>query len=342
MTSQSTDASITTPDIFAINTRLGRGVNLGNALEAPHHEGEMGMILKADYFSLIAQAGFDSVRIPIRWSAHAEKHPPYAIDPRFMARVDWALAQAKANHLAAVIDLHHYDELLNDLESHRDRFLAMWRQIAERYSDQPPTILFELFNEPRGALTAEHWNALLGQALAEVRRSNPTRGVVVGPTPWNSIKAIDTLHLPSDQNLIVSFHFYQPFRFTHQGANWIEGSAAWLGTNWEGNRFEQFAITALFEHALKWAQVQNRPLYMGEFGAFDRANLAARARWTRFVAQTATELGISFAYWEFGADFGVYDRRRQRWNRELLGALLGRKSPPSGRLAGLLRRLFPR
>lgn len=340
MTCQPIDASITTPDIFAVNARLGRGVNLGNALEAPHHEGEMGMILKADYFRLIAQAGFDSVRIPIRWSAHAEKHPPYAIDARFLERVDWALTQAKTNNLAAVIDLHHYDELLYDLDSHCDRFLALWRQIAERYSDQPPTILFELLNEPRGALTAERWNTLLVQALAEVRRSNPTRGTVIGPTPWNSIKAIDTLLLPDDQNLIVSFHFYLPFRFTHQGANWVEGSEAWLGTTWQGNRFEQFAITALFEHALKWAQVQNRPLYMGEFGAYDKVNFAARERWTRFVAQTAVERGISFAYWEFGADFGVYDHRRRRWNRELLSAILGRPPPPSGRLAALLRRFF--
>ena len=58
------------PDPFKINTLLGRGVNLGNALEAPT-EGEWGVVLKEEYFSIIKQAGFNSIRLPVRWSGHA-------------------------------------------------------------------------------------------------------------------------------------------------------------------------------------------------------------------------------------------------------------------------------
>jgi endoglucanase len=57
-------------DGFHYNRLLGRGINLGNALEAPK-EGEWGMTLKAAYFQKIKDAGFNSVRIPIRWSSHA-------------------------------------------------------------------------------------------------------------------------------------------------------------------------------------------------------------------------------------------------------------------------------
>lgn len=74
-------------DVFAINKRLGRGVNLGNALEAPA-EGDWGVTLEAEYFQLIAEQGFDSVRIPIRWSAHASQNEPYHISRSFFDRVD--------------------------------------------------------------------------------------------------------------------------------------------------------------------------------------------------------------------------------------------------------------
>ncbi len=76
-------------DAFDYNRLLGRGMNLGNALEAPN-EGEWGLTLKEDYFEAIRRAGFDSVRIPIRWSAHAGAYAPYTIDERFFSRVDWA------------------------------------------------------------------------------------------------------------------------------------------------------------------------------------------------------------------------------------------------------------
>src|SRR4051812_1424479 len=77
-------------DASEINRKIGRGINLGNALEAPK-EGEWGLTLEEGYFEAIKKAGFDSVRIPIRWSAHAKAESPYTIDPRFFERIDWAV-----------------------------------------------------------------------------------------------------------------------------------------------------------------------------------------------------------------------------------------------------------
>lgn len=79
-------------DIFTLNQRLGRGINFGNALEAPNYEGEWGLRLREEYFQLVTEAGFDSVRVPIRWSAHARKSEPFTIDPRFFERIDWVTA----------------------------------------------------------------------------------------------------------------------------------------------------------------------------------------------------------------------------------------------------------
>jgi aryl-phospho-beta-D-glucosidase BglC (GH1 family) len=100
-------------DAFHYNRLLGRGINLGNALDGPH-EGAWGVTLKADYFRLIRKAGFNSVRIPIRWSTHASTAAPYDIETGFFQRVDWAIGQALPRNLTAVINVHHYEEMNQD------------------------------------------------------------------------------------------------------------------------------------------------------------------------------------------------------------------------------------
>ncbi|HUT12239.1 MAG TPA: glycoside hydrolase family 5 protein [Thermoguttaceae bacterium] len=302
---------------------FGRGVNLGNALEAPQ-EGAWGVTLKEEYFNLIKSAGFDSVRIPVRWSAHAEAAAPYRIDPGFFARVDWAVDQALSRRIVPLVNMHHYDEIMENPDEHRQRFLAMWAQIAEHYKDRPAALSFELLNEPHGKLTAEKWNALLAETLAVVRRTNPMRKIVVGPAGWNNVGQLDNLVLPADdRNLIVTFHYYSPFQFTHQGAGWVgQQSQAWLGTKWTGTQDEKDAITRDLDKAVAWAAKHRLPVYLGEFGAYSRADIESRARWTRFIADEAVNRNIGFAYWEFCSGFGVYDASKGQWVQPLKEALL--------------------
>jgi len=302
---------------------LGRGVNLGNALDAPQ-EGEWGVTLKESYFEQIKTAGFDSVRIPVRWSAHAESSPPYRIDPKFFDRVDWVIRQALQRRLQAVLNMHHYNEIFEQPDAHRERFLALWKQIAEHYQDQPPALLFELLNEPNSKLLADKWNRLLAETIAVVRRSNPTREIVVGPVAWNGIKELPTLELPEkDRHLIVTVHYYNPFHFTHQGASWAgPDSQQWLGTKWTGTPAEKKGVQRDFDTAIAWAVKHHRPIWLGEFGAYSKADLESRARWTRFVADEALKRKMGFAYWEFCAGFGIYDPQRHEWIRPLKDALL--------------------
>ena len=310
-------------DAFAYNRQLGRGINLGNALEAPA-EGEWGLTIRRQYFKAIADAGFDSVRIPIRWSAHAEKQPPYRIDPPFAKRVDEVVEQALGQDLAVVINFHHYEELYANPDTEQPRFLALWKQVAQRYKDQPDRLCFELLNEPHGDLSAGKWNELLVKALQVVRESNPERIVIVGPAQWNNISHLDRLRLPeNDRRLIATFHYYSPFQFTHQGASWVENSEPWLGTKWEGTAQEKKAVADDLDRAVRWAQRERRPLYMGEFGAYSRADMESRARWTRFLAGEAAKRDISWAYWEFASGFGAYDPQEEQWREPLRKALLG-------------------
>lgn len=308
-------------DIHAANARLGRGINLGNALDAPK-EGEWGVTLRPEYFRLIKAAGFDSVRLPVRWSAHAGSEPPYTIDPEFAERVDWAIDQALANDLNVVVNVHHYNEICDDPDAHAERLVGLWRQIAARYADRDERVYFELFNEPRGKLTPEKWNAMIPGLLAVVRETNPTRPVIVGPGDWNSFRGLPKLELPDDRNIIVTVHYYDPFEFTHQNASWVDGADKWLGRQWQGTDEEQAAVRAALDTAAEWGKASNRPVYVGEFGAYSAADDASRIRWTRFVARECEKRGMSFAYWEFCSGFGAYDPEAEAWRDGLKGALV--------------------
>ena len=312
------------PFFKQLKPAYGRGVNLGNALEAPR-EGAWGVTLKEEYFDLIKEAGFDSVRIPVRWSAHAEKTKPYRIEPEFFRRVDWAVKNCLKRRMLAVLNMHHYDELTSKPTEHREWFLALWRQIATHYKGYPADLSFELLNEPHDNLNAESWNRMVVEALKVVRRTNPKRKIVVGPVGWNNLKDLDRLKLPEDdRNLVVTFHYYSPFKFTHQGASWVGGeSKAWLGTKWSGTKSEKAAVVGDFDRAIIWAVQHRRPIYLGEFGSYGKADLESRTRWTTFIAQEARKRKIGYAYWEFCAGFGVYDRASGKWVDPLKKALLG-------------------
>ncbi|HEX6987104.1 MAG TPA: glycoside hydrolase family 5 protein [Planctomycetaceae bacterium] len=303
------------------NRRLGRGINFGNALEAPN-EGEWGFRIEEGYFDEVKKAGFDTVRLPVKWSAHAEEKPPYRIDAGFAERVDWAVGHALERGLNVVLNVHHYDEFYADPDGHEERFLALWKQIASRYADRTEGLVFELLNEPRDPMTAERWNEIFPKALAVVRETNPHRAVIVGPANWNNIDALSKLRLPEDDRLMVTVHYYSPFEFTHQGASWAEGSDKWLGRTW-GSDEDKAAVRRDLEKAAAWGKEHGKPIFLGEFGAYSRADMDSRVRWTEFVRSEAERLGMSWAYWEFGSGFGAYDPQTDKWREPLKEALLG-------------------
>ncbi|MBN1640268.1 MAG: glycoside hydrolase family 5 protein [Anaerolineae bacterium] len=340
-------------DRFAQGRRLGRGVNLGNALEAPA-EGEWGVVLEEAYFGLIAQAGFDTVRVPIRWSAHAAAEPPYAIDEAFLERVAWVIDQALARELNVVINMHHYDELFASPAEHEERFIAIWRQIVLRYRDRPSGLYYEPLNEPHDQLTPVRWNRLLAETVAAIRALDKVHTIVVGGAEWGGIDGLRQLEIPAGEtNYVCSFHYYEPFPFTHQGAEWASDPLS-LGVQWPGppdvmltpepaslevawlkQWYQQYnelpsrsnpagprAIERDLDWVARWGEQLDCVLWMGEFGAYGKADLQSRVNWTTTVRQEAEERGYAWAYWEFGAGFGVYDRDASRWREELLAALI--------------------
>ena len=306
--------------IFEANKRLGRGINLGNFMEVPR-DANWNIPLTVDHLTVIKQAGFQSVRMPVKWSVYTDKKAPYAIEEDFAKRVDSFVNQAEKVGLNLVLNIHHFDGLDADPDAHVEQFAAIWKQLGKRYKDRGEFLYFELNNEPHDKLN-DKWNEVLKVGLAAVRETNPTRPVIIGPPDWNGIRGLKKLELPADANLIVTVHMYNPFEFTHQGASWATAEVKTIRNRQFGSEQEIAKVKAELQEAADWGKAHKVPIYLGEFGAFEMAPQESRVIWTNLIARTCESLNISWSYWEFGAGFGVYDLNSKSWKRELTTALI--------------------
>ncbi len=314
-----------------INEALGRGVNMGNTFEAPDEHAWFNP-WDPEYFEIMAEIGFSHVRIPIRWTTpeRSMAEPPYTIFPEFMNRIQKVVDTAIKNGLHAVINLHHHQELFENPLENRDRFLAQWVQIASFFKDYPDSLVFEILNEPHNNLTPELWNEFLRDALEIIRKENPDRTVMIGTANWGGLGGLPELSLPDDPKLILTIHYYNPFRFTHQGASWVADHPVmdWVGTTWDNTKEERQAVKDDFQIAIDFAGKHNVPVHIGEFGAIQFADMDSRARWTNFLTRWFEEQGFSWAYWEFSADmYGFYNPQTREFATPLKNALLHNPMP---------------
>ena len=432
---------------------LGRGVNFANMLEAPY-EGAWGLFAEERYFDHAKAAGFDHVRLPVSWAYHADATAPYTIDSLFIERVDWCIEQLLQRELKIIVNFQYYGEFNQQPAVEKARFLGIWRQIAERYANQPNQLLFEPFNEPHGVFNEDPqlWNDIIPEYLTVIRETNPNRKVIVGPTHWNSAAKLPSLELPEDPNLIVTIHHYDPFDFTHQGAFWLSpvlptgrtffpskfvfqpgwqdwswetetrstATGIWLdydefysgfrvhkddgfenasrlvfsadtelmlsvtfinengdegtiplltedrfrnyvidipslgvtgkltdvviqnngtppGTRWRCRNMilfsdngqieyiiqtEKRAIQYQLETAAKWAVENNVPLYLGEFGSYELADMPSRVRWSKQVRVACENRNIDWGYWGLAGSFGIFDPILEEFHFELTRSMI--------------------
>lgn len=314
---------------FDKNAELGRGINLGNMFEAPSEEA-WGNPFKDEYMLTIASMGFDHVRIPIRWETEERSlaHSPYTIDDAFLQRIQHVVDLALKNKMHAIINMHHHEALFENPEEEKPRFLGMWEQLSSHFADYPDSLIFELLNEPHNNLSAEKWNVFLADALQTVRRTNPNRFILVGTAEYGGLDGLSKLQVPDDDRLILTLHYYNPFSFTHQGAEWVGPEAdQWLGTEWHDTETERQKVQADFEAAIQFSATNNIPVHVGEFGAYNRADMASRVRWTTYLARYFESQNFSWAYWEFSAGFGIFRPATLTFRHELVDALLKNELP---------------
>ena len=136
-------------------------------LEPERESGWGGKRLEAADFVRIRAAGFDTVRIPVRWSNKTGQQPDYAIDPEWLARVTEVVDQALAADLNVILNDHNFEALHEQPQANRDKLAAIWRQVAAHFADRPVGRLgFEIENEPHHALTNDNLVAKLDAYIA--------------------------------------------------------------------------------------------------------------------------------------------------------------------------------
>jgi endoglucanase len=278
-----------------------------------------------EHFRAIRAAGFRHVRIVLQ--AFAFMDEAGTLDPKWLAQLDVFVKAALDAGLIVVLDEHDFTRCAADANACRTKLFAFWRQMAPRYAAAPNRLMFELLNEPHGALTAPLWNSLLADTLALVRTTNPDRNVVIGPSQWNGLGALPLLELPeADRHIIVTFHYYLPMEFTHQGAGFVGPPiSTHTGVTW-GTPAELQTLTDNFNKVQAWSAAHRRPIYLGEFGVYDSAAMNERVKWTTAMRSAAETRGFAFAWWQFDSDFVLWDFSKPGWVTPLLNALL----PPAG------------
>ncbi|MGF7138192.1 cellulase family glycosylhydrolase [Roseimarinus sediminis] len=284
-------------------SKMKRGINLGNTLEPPLEGGWNNPKAEEYYFDMYRDAGFDVVRIPVRWDQHMGNSAPYQIDESWMLRVeqlaDWALERG----LFVIINAHHDDWIKSNYSSQvmRDRFDSLWSQVAVHFKDKSERLLFEILNEPHGLTKAQN-DEMHQRVLSIIRASNPSRLVIFQGHNWGGSDELLQAAIPDDDYLIASFHSYDPYLFG------LEGQGTW-GTP---NDYQQ--LKSKFDKVKEWSLLHDIPVILGEFGSLRKCDYNSRMRHYQAYMEQALLDGFIPCAWDDGGDFKIMNRQQKTWD----------------------------
>ncbi|NNF00957.1 MAG: cellulase family glycosylhydrolase [Pyrinomonadaceae bacterium] len=285
----------------------------------------------------IAKHGFRTVRIPVCFSAWVSFEKPYRWTlPEGLKAVDDLVKRALDNGLIVIIDLHH-TELDGSVPgaASTERIKWIWSEVAKRYKNSDPEkVFFELRNEPHD-IEAEVWRNQADELIKTIREIAPKHTLVVGFHDWNSRKALIDSKPFSDKNIIYTFHYYDPFLFTHQGATWsAEGLAEAKSIpfplpekvklkkppivkgNWVDGLYKTYSadskkekMVSDLEAAKNWSKKHDVPIFLGEFGSFGKhIAIEDRCRHAKLIYSALGRLKIPNAWWEWDAGFSMFEK----------------------------------
>ena len=334
-----------------MNAILGRGINLGNSWDSDgRDDAAWSNPIRDVDFAIIKAAGFNSVRIPVRWQYNSD-YSTHTVDPERLAGVIEDINLAIANGLAVVVNFHHYVELNCAGGGHKDRgckydatkfeeeknhFLLLWAQVASVMNAFPDDmIVLEILNEPV-IPNVDLVNQLMLDAYNVIRTHAPNKTIMFEALHGAKFYDIDKMKLPPDGNIIFSGHYYEPFQYSHQGN--MHGNAC------RGDDAKSItASTDLSSYATLAKKyypdingTDHVPLNMGEFGVAggdvspcnwedgNGPSSEGKAEWANAAAKAAISRGMSFHYWGFSytGGFDAYDPSSEKWHTGFPQALI--------------------
>ena len=289
-----------------------RCMNLSNALDAPR-EGLWGYTILHEDIDAIAEAGFDTVRLPVKFSRYFDATQG-KVDPALFARLDEIITWSFDANLKVVLDIHHFDRLMDHAGEYKQHLIQIWAEIGSHYKGWPEDLIFELLNEPRDKITTEIADRLYAEIISTLRVDHPDRWIITEGGYYANRGAVGKL-IAHDARTAHSFHYYEPFLYTHQKARWIKPLPPLRGPV---RKAEFDKVTREF------AELNGHPtpLFLGEFGATKVASTKSRADWLRHVRIQAELAGMSWCMWGMSGDFEIFDHKTRMWNTELLEALI--------------------
>ncbi len=310
------------------------GVNLTNWLQASSvQQIQFAKFTKQDLIN-IKSLGCDVIRLPINLHAMTNGSPDYTIDPLFYYYLDQILDWAEELGLHLILDNHSFDPAVDTSPDIDDILVPVWTQMARHYKDRSTYVYYEVLNEPHG-ISDTRWNQIQQEVINAIRAVDQTHTIIVGPAGWNSYNNLKFMPEYQDDNLIYTFHFYDPFLFTHQGASWTDPSLeplagvpfpyyagdvpscppelqnTWVRGNLANYRNTETVerVKELINIAVDFQTTRDVPLFCGEFGVYmPNSNDDCRLYWYSLVRSCLEQKGIAWTMWDYKGGYGLFEQ----------------------------------
>lgn len=279
--------------VWSTEISFKRGVNFTNWLQASNaRKIQFTKFTKQDLIN-IKSLGCDVIRLPINLHFMTDGEPNYTIDPLFYYFLDQIIDWAEELELHMILDNHTFDPATDTDPNVVDVLVPVWTQMAERYKNRSTYLYYEILNEPHG-ISDSKWNEIQSKVINAIRAVDQKHTIIIGPAGWNSYNNLKYIPRYRDENLIYTFHFYDPFLFTHQGASWTNPSLVPLAgvpfpydanrvpncpseleNTWVGGNLAKYKnegtvkrVKELIDIAVDFQTKRDVHLFCGEFGVY--------------------------------------------------------------------------